>query len=158
MISLAQFRPSRQTVTRFILTVLIASIFHAVACIIKRPFEFGNLSRLHTFRCALISGLISFPILFAVLLLPLRAAMRRCMPQAAQHVHAVVATLVLLALVATWLLARYLSGTKLPAFCHGWSWHSLFWLSFAIVTSMTFFWPTGARTAPSNQPRNDDVA
>src|SRR5215510_15955752 len=46
---------------RFIITVLIATVLHAVACILAPPFEFGH-SRAECFFYAFVSGLMAFPI------------------------------------------------------------------------------------------------
>src|SRR5262245_35692547 len=103
---------------RFIITVLIATVVHAVACILVPPFEFAP-TRLACFFWACRSGIVVFPIVFAVLLLPLRAGLRRFMPQSAQQTHAAVAALVLFVVVAIWILARQLSGIPSPAYEHG---------------------------------------
>lgn len=139
------FGPYSHTLKRLVAAVLVATIFHAVACIIKRPLEFGNSTRLHTFLCAFISGLISFPIVFAALLLPLRAVWRLCLPQRTQRTHGIVTALVLLALVAVWILVPFLRGRELPPFCHGYFWHSLFWFCFVIFSVTTFYWPLAAQ-------------
>jgi hypothetical protein len=107
--------------------------------------EFGNGSRLHTFSCAFVSGLLTFPAVFAAFLLPLRAILRRCMPRATNWTRAAIATLVLLLLIWAWILMRLLSGVELPAFCHGYFWHSLFWTIFAITVVLSFFWPFDRR-------------
>jgi hypothetical protein len=54
---------------RFIITVLIATVLHAVACIIAPPFEFGH-NRAECFFFASVSGLLGFPVMFAVVLCP----------------------------------------------------------------------------------------
>src|SRR5258705_13607131 len=61
---------------RFIITVLVATMLHAIGCILAPPFEFGH-SRAECFFFAFVSGIVGFSILFAVLLLPLRAGLRR---------------------------------------------------------------------------------
>src|SRR6185369_16132293 len=99
MTSRTWFGKHRQSIERLIVAVLVGTIVHAVACIVKRPLEFGNGSRLHTFFGAFVSGLISFPIVFAALLLPLRAVLRRCIPHATNWTQATIATLALLLLI-----------------------------------------------------------
>jgi hypothetical protein len=81
-------------VKRFIITVLVATLLHAVACILIPPIEFAP-TRLDCFYYAFRSGLVAFPIVFAVLLLPLRAGLRRFMPQSTPRCHAIVAGLAL---------------------------------------------------------------
>jgi len=80
---------------RFIITVLIATVLNAVACIIAPPFEFGH-DRVECFFFAFVSDLLGFPVMFAVVLLPLRWGLRRFMPDAMQRAQAVVAGLMLL--------------------------------------------------------------
>src|SRR5262245_36037875 len=133
MTSRTWFGKHRDTIERLIVAVFVGTIIHAVACIIKRPFEFGNGSRLHTFSCAFISGLLTFPAVFAAFLLPMRAVMRRCIPRATNWMQATIATLALLLLIWAWILIRLLSGVELPAFCHGYFWHSLFWTILVIA-------------------------
>src|SRR5678810_1158660 len=94
---------------RFIITVLVATVLHAGACVLVPPFEFAP-TRSACFFYAFVSGLIAFPIMFAVLLLPLRAGLRRFMPHRTQHTHAIVAALVLWSLATTWVVAHVLSG------------------------------------------------
>jgi NADH:ubiquinone oxidoreductase subunit 2 (subunit N) len=146
MTSSTWFGQNRHTIERLIVAVFVGTIIHAVACIIKRPFEFGNGSRLHTFFCAFVSGLMTFPILFAVLLLPLRAILRRYIQQRTKWTHVIIAALGLLLLVWTWILVRFLSGVELPPFCHGYLCHSLFWSFFVVSIAASFFWPD----APGN--------
>src|SRR5262245_20459601 len=94
---------------RFIITVLIATMLHAAACIIAPPFEFGH-NRAECFFFAFVSGLTAFPIMFAVILLPLRAGVRRFMPHRTQRTHAIAAALVLWSLATAWVVAHVLSG------------------------------------------------
>jgi hypothetical protein len=109
-----KFSRSRHSVKRLIRSVVAGTVFHAVACIISRPLEFGDGSRLHTFFCAFASGLLTFPILFAALLLPLQAMLRRCLPQNAQWVHGIIAGTALLVVTGIWILASFFSGVTLP--------------------------------------------
>src|SRR6185436_9893396 len=94
---------------RFIITVLIATVLHAVACIIAPPFEFAP-TRSACFFYAFVSGLMAFPIMFALLLLPLRAGLRRFIPNSTPRTHALVAGLLLFALVAVMILPGQLAG------------------------------------------------
>src|SRR6185437_922544 len=103
---------------RFIITVLVATIFHAVACSLVPPFEFAS-TRFACFFWACRSGIVVFPIVFAVLLLPLRAGLRCFMPQSTHQTHSVVAAVVLFVVVASWILARQLSGVPSPPYEHG---------------------------------------
>jgi hypothetical protein len=127
---------------RFILTVLIAIVLHAVACIIAPPFEFGH-NRAECFFFAFVSGLFGFPVMFTVVLLPLRWGLRRFMPHGMQRTQAIVAGLVLLGLAAAWVFTH----PTLP-FQHGFYVHWLFWSTVAIAATISFFWPFGGRTTP----------
>jgi len=104
--------------TRFIITVLIATVLHAVACIIVPPYEFGH-NRMECFFFAFVGGLMAFPILFAVVLLPLRAGLLRFMPGSTPHTHVAVAFIVLLAIRAADALPRQLSGVPARPHMHG---------------------------------------
>jgi hypothetical protein len=134
--------------TRFIITVLIATVLHAVACIIVPPFEFGR-SRAECFFFAFVGGLMAFPIMFAVVLLPLRAGLRRFMPESTPHTHVVVAFIVLLAIRAADALPRQLSGVPAPPHMHGYLANWIFWSVFIAVIAVAFFWPF--RTNPKLQ-------
>src|SRR5689334_7703363 len=68
-------------VKRFVITVVAATVLHAVACILMPPFEFAP-TRPACFFYAMVSGLMVFPVIFAVLLLPLGAALPRLAPRA----------------------------------------------------------------------------
>jgi hypothetical protein len=72
---------------RFIITVLLTTILHAIGCILAPPFEFGH-SRAECFFFTFVSGIVG---LFAVLLLPLRAELRRFMPASTPRIHALLA-------------------------------------------------------------------
>jgi len=135
---------------RFIITVFVATVFHALACIIMPPFEFAP-TRLACFFWALRSGIIIFPIVFAVLLLPLQAGLRHFMPQSTQQVHAIIAALVLFVVVAAWILSRQLSGVPSPPYEHGYLCQWIFWPLFALVIVISFFWPFGAQSTPPNK-------
>lgn len=126
--------------TRFVITVLIATVLHAVACILIPPFEFAP-TRPACFFFAFVSGLVSFPVVFAVLLLPLRAALRRFMPRNSQRTHAVVAGVVLFALVAAMILPRQLAGVPVKPFQHSYLCKWTFWLLLALGVTISFFWP-----------------
>lgn len=126
--------------TRFVITVLIATVLHAVACILIPPFEFAP-TRPACFFFAFVSGLVSFPVVFAVLLLPLRAALRRFMPRNSQRTHAVVAGVVLFALVAAMILPRQLAGVPVKPFQHSYLCKWTFWLLLALGVTIAFFWP-----------------
>ena len=131
---------------RFIITALIATVLHAVACIIAPPFEFGH-NRAECFFFASVSGVLGFPAMFAVVLLPLRWGLRRLMSQGMQRAQAIVAGLVLLGLAAAW-------GFTHPTFPfqHGLYVHWLFWSIVAVAVTISFFWPFGARGTPPNHP------
>jgi len=88
---------------RFIITVLVATVLHAIACILAPPFEFAP-TRPACFFYATISGLVGFPIVLALVLLPLRAGLRRFVPQATQHAHAILAGMLLYTLRASIIL------------------------------------------------------
>lgn len=140
-----QFSRPGHNLKRLIRAVIVGTIFHAIACIIARPLEFGDGSRLHTFSCAFVSGLLTFPILFAVLLLPLQALLRHCLPRSPQWIHGILVGIVLLVVAAVWILARFFSGITLPPFCHGYLLHSLFWCSFVVVVVAAFYWPVDSQ-------------
>ena len=139
---------------RFIITVLIATVLHAVACIIAPPFEFGH-NRTECFFFALVGGLMAFPILFAVLLLPLRAGLRRFMAASKPHTRAIVAFIVLFAIHASFTLPRQLSGVPLPPYMHGYLANWIFWSLFIAVITLAFFWPFGTQSRSSS---DDHVA
>src|ERR1041385_6427110 len=120
-------------------------MLHAIGCILAPPFEFGH-SRAECFFFAFVSGLIAFPILFAVLLLPLRAGLRRFMPRSTPHTHAVVAFIVLLAIRAAITLPRQLSGVPALPFQHGYLVHWIFWSVFTFAITIAFFWPFRTQT------------
>src|SRR5258706_4506582 len=134
---------------RFIITVLVGTVLHALACIIIPPFEFAP-TRLACFFWALRSGIVVFPIVFAVLLLPLRAGLRRFMPQSTQQTHAVMAALKLFVVIAAWILARQISSVPSPPYEHGYLCQWIFWPVFVVIIVISFFWPFGTRTTPPN--------
>ena len=134
---------------RFVITVLIATMLHAIGCILAPPFEFGD-SRAECFFLAFVSGLMAFPILFAVLLLPLRAGLRRFMPPSTPHTRAIVAFLVLLAVRAAFTLPRQLSGVPAPPYQHGYLAHWIFWSVFIVAITIAFFWPFGIQSRSSS--------
>ena len=124
------------SVRRFIITVLVATVLHAVALIIAPPFEFGN-NRVECFFFGLIGGLWGFSLMFAILLLPLQWGLRRLMPQM-RRAQAVLAGLVLLGLESAWVFTSPL----LPHH-HGFYVRWLFCSVFAIAVTISFFWPFG---------------
>jgi hypothetical protein len=129
-----------------IVAVLVGSFIHAMACIVKRPFEFGDGSRIHTFFCAGISGLLSFPLVFAALLLPMRRGLNYFIPKSTQRGHAIIGAVILLALIGTWIGVRFLLGVELPPYCHGYFWHSVFWAIFVFAVVISFYWPLASET------------
>jgi hypothetical protein len=141
---------------RFIITVLIATVLHAVACILVPPFEFAP-TRLACFFWALRSGIIAFPILFAAVLFPLRAGLRRVMPGKSERTHAIVAGLALYLLPASRIVARQLSGTPVPPFEHSYLDQWIFWSVFVAVIAISFFWPFGPRVAPSESSKQQSL-
>src|SRR5947207_6173822 len=148
----ARFSPRidhiNRVVLRFIITVLVGTVLHAVACILIPPFEFAP-TRLGCFLWALRSGIVVFPILFAVLLLPLRVALHRFMPQSTPRTHAFVAAVVLYILPAVRTLARPLSGVPAEPLEHGYLSEWIFCPVFVFAVAISFFWPFGAQ-APIN--------
>lgn len=125
---------------RFILTVFIAIMLHAVGCILAPPFEFGH-NRAECFCYAFISGLIAFPILGAVILVPLRAGLQRWMPAHSPRIHTVVAFIVLYTIRSAIILRRQLAGVPSLPFQHGYLAQWIFWTVFVIVITISFFWP-----------------
>lgn len=136
-------------VRRFIITVLLATILHAVGCILAPPFEFGR-NRAECFFFAVLSGIIAFPILLAAVLLPLRAGLRRLMPTSAPLAHALFASIVLIAIRAMITLPRQLSGLPTAPFQHGYLAQWIFWSVFIVAITFTFFWPL--RRTASHRP------
>jgi predicted tellurium resistance membrane protein TerC len=142
---------------RFIITVLVGTVLHALACIIMPPFEFAP-TRLACFFWALRSGIVVFPIMFAVLLLPLRVGLRHFMPQRTPQTHAVMAAFVLFVVVAVWILARQLSGVPSPPYEHGYLCQWIFWPLFVFAIAISFFWPFGTRATIQTDAGNDHAA
>jgi hypothetical protein len=134
-------------VIRFIITVLVATLLHAVACILLPPFEFAA-TRPACFFFAFTGGLMAFPVVLAVVLLPLRGGLRRFMPGGGQRAHAVVAGLVLVALVAAMILPRQLAGVPVKPFQHSYLHKWAFWLLLALAVNLSFFWPFPQRRGP----------
>ena len=128
---------------RFIVTVLIATVIHAVALIIAPPFEFGH-NRAECFFFGFVAGLMGFPVMFAAVLLPLRWGLRRLLP-GMRRVQAIVAGLMLLGLATAWVFTH----PTLP-FQHGFYVHWLFWSTEAIAGTISFFWPFGTRVMSSD--------
>jgi len=133
---------------RFVITVLVATILHAVACILIPPFEFAP-TRPACFFYAFVSGLFAFPIIFAVLLLPLRAGLRRFMPNSTQQTQAFVAGAVVLILVAGMILPGQLAGIPVKPYQQSYLHKWVFWLLLALAVDVSFFWPFGARAVIS---------
>ena len=148
---------NRQFMKRFVITVLVATVLHAVACILVPPFEFAP-TRSACFFYAFVSGLMAFPIMFALLLLPLRAGLRRFMPNSTPRTHAIVAGLLLFALVAVMILPRQLAGIPVKPHQHSYFAKWTFWLLFASAVDLSFFWPFGARAAIRGDSVHDQVA
>ena len=126
--------------------MLVATILHAVACILMPPFEFAP-TRSACFFYAFVSGLFAFPIIFAVLLLPLRAGLRRVMPNSTQQTHAFVAGVVLFAVVAGMILPNQLAGIPVKPYQQSYLHKWVFWLLLALAVDVSFFWPFGARAS-----------
>jgi hypothetical protein len=122
---------------RFIITVLVATILHAIALIIAPPFEFGH-NRTECFFFALGGGLFGFSLLFAVVLLPLQWGLRRLVPHHMRRTQAALAGLVLLGLVSAWVFTH----PTLPHH-HGFYVRWLFCALLAIAAAISFFWPFG---------------
>ena len=122
---------------RFIITVLVATVLHAVACIIAPPFEFGH-NRTECFFFAFGGGLFGFSLMFALVLLPLQWGLRRLVPHQLRRTQAVLAGLVLLGLVSAWVFTH-------PTLPHH---HGFYvrWLAcsiLAIAATISFCWPFG---------------
>jgi hypothetical protein len=131
-------------VIRFIITVLIATLLHAVACILLPPFEFAA-TRPACFFFAFTGGLMVFPFVLGAVLFPLRGGLRRFMPGGTQRAHAGVAGLVLVAFVAAMILPRQLAGVPVKPFQHSYLYKWVFWLLFALAVDLSFFWPFGTQ-------------
>ena len=148
---------NRHFMKRFIATVLVATILHAVACILIPPFEFAS-TRPACFFYAFVSGLMVFPVLLALLLLPLHAGLRRFMSDSTPRTHAVVAGLVLFALVAVWILPGQLAGIPVKPHQHSYFAKWTFWLLFGLAVDLSFFWPFGPRVASQQDSMHDHAA
>ena len=122
---------------RFIITLLVATVLHAVACIIAPPFEFGH-NRTECFFFALVGGLFGFFLIVALVLWPLQWGLRRLLPQM-RRPQAVLAGLVLLGLVAAWVFTH---PNTLPH-QHGFYVYWLAWSIFAVAATISLFWPFG---------------
>jgi|SRR6185369_12033667 len=134
---------------RFIITVLVATVLHAAGLIIAPPFEFGH-TRAECFFFAFVSGLMAFPVMFAVVLLPLRWGLRRLMPQGMPRTQAVVAGLVLLGLATVWALTF-----PTQPFHHGFWAHWLFCSTVTLAVAISFFWPF---SIPNRRSSNEHAA
>ena len=142
---------------RFIITVLVATMLHAIGCILAPPFEFGH-SRTECFFFAFVSGIMAFPVLFAATLLPLRAGLRRFMPSSTPQIHAIAAFIVLYTIRAAIILAHQLSGVPSLPFQHGYLAQWIFWSIFVGAITITFFWPFDIwRTLPKQGCSADET-
>ena len=130
---------------RFVITVLVATMLHAVACILEPPFEFAP-TRLECFYYAFLSGIVAFPVVFAVLLLPLRAALHRFMPRSTQTSRAIVAGCALMLLIIAMILPRQLAGVSVQPYQHSYLCKWVFWLLLALAVNVSFFWPFGRQS------------
>jgi hypothetical protein len=122
---------------RFIITMLIATVLHAIACIISPPFEFGR-NRTECFLFAFVGGLTAFPILFAIVLLPLNWGLRQLLPHATQRSQAIVAGLILQGMAAAWAFSHPILPHQ-----HGRYVYWLFWIILGVAVTISFFWPFG---------------
>src|SRR5262245_18233941 len=123
---------------RFVITVLVATILHAIACILIPPFEFPA-TRPACLRYGFISGLMAFPIIFALLLLPLRAGLRRFMPHGRPRAQAIVAGFLLFDLIAVMILPHQLAGIPVKPHQHSYFANWTFWLLLALAVDLSFF-------------------
>ena len=131
---------------RFIITVLIATVLHAVACIIAPPFEFGR-NRTECFFFAFVGGLMAFPILFAIVLWPLDWGLRRLMPDGMQRAQAIVAGVVLQSVAAAWVFSHPIRPHQHNVYVY---W--LCWIILGVAVTVSFFWPFGM-----NRPQNAET-
>jgi hypothetical protein len=137
---------------RFVITVVVATLLHAVACILLPPFEFAA-TRPACFFFAFTGGLMAFPVMLAAVLFPLRGGLRRFMPGGGQRGHAVVAGLVLVALVAAMILPRQLAGVPVKPYQQSYLYKWAFWLLLAVAVDVSYFWPFGLRARSSSPQR-----
>jgi hypothetical protein len=142
-----------RTTKRVMIAVLVATVVHAVACIIKRPLEFGDGSRFDTFIFAFVSGLVAFPVVLPVVLLPLAAGVRHFIPSAGERTRALVAAAVLLASVAALHIAVFFRHWEPPPHGHGFWTHWAFWSVFSVAVAISFFWPHSAPGAADTDGR-----
>src|SRR5689334_16611387 len=125
---------------RFIITVLVATMVHALFLIIAPPYEFGN-TRLQCFAGAFISGIVVFPILGAVVLLPFRALVHRLMRRSSPKTQTVVVAAVVLSIIAILNLVLALRHWTPEPHMHGRLGHLIFTLVFPLSVIIAFFWP-----------------
>jgi len=125
---------------RFIITVLVATMVHAVFLIVAPPYEFGN-THLQCFASAFISGIVVFPILGAVVLVPFRALVRRLMRRTSPRTQTVVVAVVVLGTIAVLNLVLALRDWTPEPHMHGRLGHLIFTLVFPLSVIISFFWP-----------------
>jgi hypothetical protein len=89
-----------------------------------------------------IAGIFFSLFVAGVFVLPLRALLRFCMPQATQQTRAIVATIILLGLVVFAMVM--ISPTHLPQGRLGFL---VFWAIYIITLVVSLFWPFTAQTS-----------
>src|SRR6476469_932020 len=112
---------------RFIITVLVATMVHAVFLIVAPPYEFGN-THLQCFASAFISGIVVFPILGAVVLVPFRALVRGLMRRTLPRTQTVVVAALVLSIIAVLNLLLALRHWTPDPHMHGRLGHLIFTL------------------------------
>jgi hypothetical protein len=127
---------------RFFITVLVATMVHAVFLVIAPPYEFGN-TRLQCFASAFISGIVIFPILGAVVLVPFRAIVRRLMRRTSPRSQTVVVAAIVLSIIAVLNVVLALRNWTPEPHMHGRLGHLIFTLVFPLSVIISFFWPFG---------------
>ena len=127
---------------RFVITILVATLVHAIFLIVAPPYEFGH-TRLQCFISAFISGITGFPVLGALILLPSRALVRRLMPQQSQKTQTVVVASVVLSGIAIWYFILVKRDWTPPPHMHGLIGHCTFMFVFSLSVITCFFWPFG---------------
>jgi hypothetical protein len=127
---------------RFIITVVLGAVFYSAATAIDLVLAPGDDNLAILF--APIVGVIFTAIVVTLLLLPVRAVLRRFRPGASQRSHALVAAALLCALVTVFSLVG--SRTTFPA---GRLSFWALWTCYSLSVTASFCWPLAAQSKPA---------
>jgi hypothetical protein len=122
---------------RFTITVVVGTLFYSAATVVNQILAPGD-DNLAAFF-APIAGVIFSATAVTLLLLPLRAVLRRFLPGASQRSHALVTASVLIALVTGFTFASPQS-TFLTGRLSFWA----IWAVYALSITISLFWPLAA--------------